>query len=115
MNIDVFWSRVNWLQALLQLHLPSYKRCTSIGFHSQGDWVSKNETGNSHPVPSIQVYSRINSIKFPDSGADDWRTQADVTNREGAQRIEHVAAIGAAKALVCLRSSSSHVTEVGGT
>ena len=72
MNIDVFWSRVNWLQALLQLHLPSYKRCTSIGFYSQGEWVSKNETGNSHPVPSIQVYSRINSIKFPASGADDF-------------------------------------------
>lgn len=34
--------------------------------------MSKNETRNSHPVPSIQVYSRINLIKFPASGADDF-------------------------------------------
>jgi hypothetical protein len=40
--------------------------------YSQGEWMSKNETGNSHPVPSIQVYCRINSIESPASGADDF-------------------------------------------
>jgi hypothetical protein len=64
MNIDVLWSRVNWLQALLQLHLPSNKQRTSIEFYSQGEWVSKNEAGNSNPVPRFKSIAELIPLSF---------------------------------------------------